>query len=480
MNEADARRVTLLEAVGTAQPPSPHWADTDRAWADRVALEAAGAQAAPDDFLAQRARHALQRLAPRERTAASWLAQPVARAPWIAALALLAFALGVAADSVGPGQRINLLAPPLWGVLAWNALVYLGLLGTLLARALRRGPAAPGPIVRAAQALVRSRRRLPKAGPLRAFASLWAQRSAGLSVLRAETALHIGAAALALGLIGGLYARGLVLDYRAAWESTFLSPGAAHALVATVLAPAAQLSGIALPDTAGFALLQAAHGDARAGAPAAPWIHLLALTLLLIVVLPRALLALASGVRAHSRERRFALPLAEPYFQRLLRMQRGGAAQVGVWPYAVAPSPQATLGLRALLAAVLGARVGLQIAPSVAFGTEDDALPAPPESTSHLIAWFDLNATPEAENHARFVQRLLAAAPAGASVLVLVDEAAFRRRFGALPERLTHRRDAWRRFCEALHTLPVFADLEAGDAAADATALQAALARPVA
>ncbi len=490
MNEAAARQATLLEAYERAQPTSPSWGDDDRAWADRVALEAAGTQAAPDDFLAQRAGHAMQRLALRERAAARWLAQPLWRQQWGVIVAAVAFALGLVADSIGSSQRVNLLAPPLWGVLAWNAVVYLGLLGALLAGLLRRGAATPGPVVRGMQALLRFGRGFSCSGggagkgagdasALRQFASLWGQRSAGLSALRAEAVLHAGAAALALGLIAGLYARGLVLDYRAAWESTFLSPAAAHALVSGVLGPASRLSGIALPDAASFAALQLVHGAASAGAPAAPWLHLFALSLLLFVVLPRALLALLCALRARMQSARFALPLAEPYFQRLLRLQRGSAAQVQAWPYAFTPSAQSVLGLRALLADAFGARVGLQIAAGVAFGAEDNQPPEPAGTTSHAIAWFDLSATPEAENHARFVRQLAAALPAGASVLVLIDEAAFKRRFESMPERLAQRREAWRAMCTELGTLPVFADFEAPEAVANGAALQAALARPV-
>jgi hypothetical protein len=484
MNEAAARQVTLLEAYERAQPASPSWSDDDRTWADRVALEAAGTQAAHDEFLAQRAGHAMQRLAPRERAAARWLGQPLWRSQWSVVVAVVAFALGLLADGIGSAQRVNLLAPPLWGVLAWNAVVYLGLLGALLAGLLRRGAATPGPMVRGVQALLRMGRGVSGSGggkgaggasAARQFASLWAQRSAGLSALRAEAVLHAGAAALALGLIAGLCARGLVLDYRAAWESTFLSPAAAHALVSGVLRPASRLSGIALPDAAAFAALQAVHGDAAAGAPAAPWLHLLGLSLLLFVVLPRTLLALVCALRARLRAARFALPLDEPYFQRLLRLQRGGAAQVQVWPYAFAPSPQAVLGLRALLADAFGARVGLQIAAGLAFGAEDDALPAPASTTSHAIAWFDLSATPEAENHRRFVRQLAAAVPEGASVLVLIDEAAFKRRFEAMPERLAQRREAWRAMCDELGTLPVFTDFDRPESAVIEAALQAAL-----
>ena len=489
MNEAAAREITLLQAFETAQPPSPSWGDDDRTWANRVALEAAGAAAAPDQFIAQRARHALQRLAPRERQAARWLAQPLWRASAVAGLAAIAFVLGGLADSIGAGQRINLLAPPLWGVLAWNAAVYLGLLvaaGVSGARRFGRREsiaAPPGTFRRALHALAGVGRAGPaggaSGGAWQHVTRLWSARSARLASLRGGVALHAAAAALALGLIAGLYARGLVLDYRAAWQSTFLSAPAAHALVSGVLAPASRVSGIGVPDAAGFAGLQVAQGDATSGAPAAPWMHLFALTLALFVVLPRAVLALAGAARAGWCARHFSLPWQDDYFQRLLRLQRGGSAEVQVWPYAYAPSPQAVLGLRTLLADAFGAKVGLQIAPTVAFGAEDDALPAVPGAVSHAVAWFDLSATPEAEHHVRFALQLASAVPAGASVLVLIDEAAFKRRFHAAPERLAQRRDAWRQACERLGTLPVFADFEALALPVVEPALQAALLRPV-
>jgi hypothetical protein len=372
---------------------------------------------------------------------------------------------------------------------AWNVVVYVALIATWLATLLRRGPARPGPLVRGMQAVLRFGRHLPKgsssasktglgsAAALRQFAKLWVARGARLSTLRAETVLHAGAAALALGLIAGLYARGVVLDYRVAWESTFLSPGAAHRLLSFLLAPASKLSGIGLPDAAGFAALQAAHGDTAPGAPAGPWIHLIALTLLLFVVLPRTALALGCGARAAARARRFTLALDTAYFQRLLRLQRGAAAHVEVWPYAWTPSPQATLGLQALVARTFGARVALQIAPTSAFGTEDDAL-AVPEAVTHAIALFELSATPEAESHGRFVRQLIHAAPASAAVVVMVDETAFRQRFQGAPERLGQRREAWQLWSDGLSTRMVFIDLEAPALAEAEAGLQAAYAAP--
>ncbi|MES2991352.1 MAG: DUF2868 domain-containing protein [Pseudomonadota bacterium] len=488
MNEDSARAVTLLQAFETAQPPTPNWGDDDRAWATRLALQDAPANA--PDFIARRAHHALQRLGPREPAAARWLARTLWDWRWVGGVALAGVVLGVLADSIGGGQRINLLAPPLWAVLAWNAVVYLLLIGHALARAFMR-PARGGALLRLTERALRLGRRLPGAadkgavasgsGPaLQAFAAQWLRVSAPLSAARAATLLHAAAAALALGLIAGLYLRGLALDYRVAWESTFLSAGAAHAAVTTLLAPASALSGIALPDAAGFEALRVAHG-APATAPAGPWIHLLALTLALFVVAPRTLLALVAALRAKWHAARFPLPLAEPYFQRLARLQQGDVAQVAVLPYASAPGAHAAAGLQALLVPALGDGTQLRVLATTAFGAEDE-LHAAAEltaGTTLAIALFDLSATPERETQGRFAQQLAARAPAGAATVVLVDETAFAARFAADPARLAQRREAWRAFADSLGTVPVFAHLAAPDTAATTRALQLAMRSPV-
>ena len=479
MNEHGARDVTWLEAFESARPLAPSWSDDDRAWADRVALEAVAAEAPGDEFIAQRANHALQRLGPREPALHRIAGRSAWHGGWIGVIALIAFALGIAADTIGASQRIDLLAPPLWGVLLWNAVVCVLLIVWPLVRLARRAPRPTRPLVRAMERLLRQRHRLPRlsaggsATAVRAFAALWLERSRPLAALRAETALHAGAAALALGLVAGLYARGLVLDYRAVWESTFLDIGAAHSVVTTVFGPAARLSAIALPDEAGFAALRFVHGGAVTGAPAAPWIHLIALTLLGAVVVPRALLALGCAALATMRTRRFALPLDAPYYQRLLRLRKGGPARVSVHPYGSTPTPQATLGLRALLAASLGPRLDVRFAAPVAFGAEDEAAPRVDPDSTHAVALYELGATPEAENQGRFLQALRAAAPPGALLAAVVDATGFTRRFGAVPGRVDERRAAWRAWGETLDTTPAVVDLERAQAAASADLDQA-------
>ena len=103
-----------------------------------------------------------------------------------------------------------------------------------------------------------------------------------------------------------------------------------------------------------------------------------------------------------------------------------------------------------------------------------------PPGTTHAIALFDLAATPESREPGPLPAPPRGAAlPAGAALAVLLDEIArSRRRFAGLGERLAQRRDAWRRWGEALGTVPVALALD-GPAAADAsTRLQAAFAAP--
>jgi hypothetical protein len=226
--------------------------------------------------------------------------------------------------------------------------------------------------------------------------------------------------------------------------------------------------------------LRIAPSTPAAGAPAAPWIHLIALTLALVVVVPRVVLALGCGFAAAWRSRRFALPLDEPYFQRLLRLGAGGAARVVVVPHAATPSPQATLGLRALLAATLGntTRLDVRIAPLVPFGAEDVAPGEISADTTHAIALFDLAATPEADHQTRFLRTLAAALPKGAVLAAIVDASAFARRFAGLDSRVAERREAWRRWSEGAGTAAVTVDLESADAAGAEPYLQAALSSP--
>ena len=110
-----------------------------------------------------------------------------------------------------------------------------------------------------------------------------------------------------------------MLDYRVGWQSTFLDAGTrAPAAVHAAGAGAGAVRVSTLPDVAALQALRLS-ADAPRQPPAAPWIHLYALTLALLV---RAAAAGAGAVGRRARALAAAprpLPLVEPYFQRLLR-----------------------------------------------------------------------------------------------------------------------------------------------------------------
>ncbi len=193
-------------------------------------------------------------------------------AGWLVVLA--AFLLGIGTDAVGSSSHtVNILAPPLLLLMLWNLAVY-------------------GFIV--VNVLSKSRHfKLPKLDPTEAIA-----------LARGTTVMHWAAAALALGALLAMYWRGLVFDYQALWQSTFLSVNSAHQLVRTVLAPAVWLSHIAFgsvfPDLASFEQLRA---PASQGENAGRWIHWYAITVFLVVLLPRCLLALWANRQAQKLQR---------------------------------------------------------------------------------------------------------------------------------------------------------------------------------
>lgn len=490
MNEQAARAATLVRAVETADASGTVWTTDDRAWAGRAAAEVVGAEAPADAFLARRAALAVERLTPRQPGVPRLLRTFAWRA-WIGwAVPLAALALGAATDRLGPSHRVDVLAFPLLALVAWNLVAYVSIALRGLARlagARRAGGALRSWIGRIGRIAPRTVPGALEAGPLGTaaaiFAADWARLAAPLWTARIARVLHASAALLALGAIAGLYLRGIVHEYRAGWDSTFLDADAVARLLSVALAPGAVLTGITLPDAARLEAMR--FGAGGAGEPAADWIHLYAATIGVLVVLPRLLLALVARLLEWRRATRFALPLGEPYYLRLLQGLRELPMRARVIPYGFQPSEPVRLGLEALLARAFGPRTAVVHAPTVAYGAEDALRAAAPRAAaagdSHadvVVALFNLTATPEQENHGAFVAALSAQSGAGSPPLAVVDESAFVGRFADQPRRLDERRDAWRQALASHRIEPVFVDLASPDAAASAAAaLESALHR---
>lgn len=498
MTESEARNALLVRAVELAPAGVVQWSDDDRAWASRAAAEVEGASASGERFVARRAQLALERLAAREpavrhaRRGTDWR-------PWFGwALPALALAAGLATDAIGPSRQVNVLAPPLLAVMAWNLVAYVSIALRALLRL--RGQPERGlvarAITRAAQrAIVPGRdrggrgaddtggRRRARQAVVGRFAADWAAMSAALTTTRVARVLHVSAIAFALGALAGLYVRGLVFEFRAGWESTFLDTDALRATLGIVLEPASMLTGIPLPDAA---RLEAMRFPDTAGERAAPWIHLYAVMVALVVAVPRTLLALYDRAREHRLVRAFAVPASDRYFASLLREHSGEAALVLVVPCHFAPTPQATLALHAMLGTVFGQTLQLVVEEGIDYGEEErvDAVFDATQRAAVVFALFSSSATPEAETHGLLLARLLAHRPPGSELVALVDESAFASRFGGSDATSARRRDerrqAWKRLLAAHECRPVFVDLERDEAAEAGRRVREALDRRIA
>lgn len=474
-----AREVLLLrayEAQNHGDQEDPLWTRADGQWATRVATETAGANASPVSFIEARAHAAMQRLAPRDEGVRRVLASPSWRWGWVAWTVLAALAIGAIVYDIGTHQRIDLLSAPVWVVVAWNLIVYVLLAVAFLRRLVGKGGDG-GRLRRFIGARMASKvsgisRRTPA---LAHYASLWSRVSWPMTVARAGVMLHLGAAALALGLVGGMYLRGLVLDYRAGWQSTFLEAPTVHRWVSTALAPAAAVTGQAVPDEAAVTALRVTAGQ-DANGEAGGWIHLYAATLVLFVVLPRLLLALGSALRSEWLARRLPVNIDDPYHQRLLQQHLLSAARVRVHPHGAMPDATAALGLQRLISRVFGEKAELHLTPAAQYGNEEShVLHSALESDTVKLALFDLSATPELEAQGRFVQKLRERAPRGTSVVMMVDESAFTARFG-LGERGAQRRAAWQSMAQQIGvSQPVFVNLGMIDLEGAASSLESAL-----
>lgn len=471
MDERTALDVTAVRALETGERARDDWTDADRAWASRAAAEVVGEHASPEQFVGRRATLALERLGERDARfvratrALEWR-------PWVGHAAIAgALVLGVAVDRIGGAQTINLLAPPVFLLLAWNLAVYVML---AFAPFVRRRPGETLGALRAALARFASGaastprlRAAERNARYAAMAGDWARLSAPLYAARAARILHFAAAALALGVIAGMYVRGLAFEYRATWESTFLDASQVRALLAAALAPGVWLTGFRVPDVAQVTAIRAPATE-----NAAAWLHLIAATVLAVVVVPRIVLGLLAAMVERRRATRLPVPFAEPYFRRLLRGFRGGAVRVRVVPYSYTPGAPAQAGLEAIVARGFGGSAAILVDAPVAYGA--DALTAR-AGPGHAIALFNATATPERDVHGAFVEMLARDTQATAPVIALVDESAFRARWPGDDARLAERRATWRDALTPTGAAVVFADLATPDLAAAEAALDAAL-----
>jgi hypothetical protein len=471
MDERTARDVLLVRAAEGADSERKLITEADRQHAARAAAELArwsaserGEEASEALFVAKRAELLSTKLKEREPGLVQ-ASRAFAWHPWIGvALPLAAFVFGAYFQQVGNRHHINVLAFPLMTIVVWSLVVYV-LLAVRMVSGVGRGARPLRGPRRWLFGFARRERGLAGA-VLASFLNDWSRASVPLLTARAGRVLHLSAALLALGAIAGLYVRGLVFEYRAGWESTFLDARQVHTLLSFLLTPAASVLGMSFPSVGEVAALR--WPDAT-GENAARWIHWYAVTVGALVVLPRLALAGVARLRERQLSRRFPIALDEPYFRRLLAGFSPYRMQLRVLPYSYTMDEVSLRGLREASRALLGDNTDVSVRPAVPFGAESSAatgLDATDRTVALSAALFNLAATPEHENHGAFLDLLRAAT--GPRLVALVDEASYKRRLGDAPaarDRLAERRSAWSAFCSA-HNVPVaFVDLASPDLA---------------
>ena len=242
--------------------------------------------------------------------------------------AVAALAGGFLLTRLGNERELNLLALPLVGLLLWNAVVMIASLALDLSG--RDGAGATGWLggwMRRAKLMSENESALV-ARVDKEFQKLTQGVVEALAGHRLRRLLHVGAALVAAGSVAGLFAQGWSREYRVVWESTLLDEVGVTRFVGLLFAPASWVFGVEIPMEA-VPAMRRGEGLLTQAAPALPWLQLYGGTLLLGVVLPRLLLAVASAVAEHAVLRRAMLDQGwGAHALRLLRRVEGGGQRL--------------------------------------------------------------------------------------------------------------------------------------------------------
>lgn len=326
MDEAAARRVMLAQAIESADTEGKLLSGLDRDQIDRQAREAAGVGAregapiAPEYFLDVRAQRVIATVAARNPGLASLQDSP-AWQRWVGVgTPVLALFLGVLTDVIANPHRVDLVSLPLLGIVAWNVAIYL----VLIAGMFRTPGTGHRPWLAGLGRWTDGERVLrQRTGNLRATAAgqfhlRWYRATQALHIQRVKRVLHLAAAAWAIGIALSLLARGLVVEYRVGWESTFLDATQVHAILSFLRLPALLLFPFQPFTVQEVAALRFSEGAGAIGG--ARWVYMYVALLLVVVVLPRVILAAVAYARERMLSRRIQVDLGEPYYQRLVSL----------------------------------------------------------------------------------------------------------------------------------------------------------------
>ena len=323
MRQRTLQAVLLVYAIEQSDLGGDALSLEDRTQASREAVDGRRLPAPSDPsaqitgnserFLARRADALLARLRVRSPGIDRILAAAAGPTGLDRSVLLLGLLLGFGI-AFAEGNRIDIFAYPLIGLVLWNLVVYVILIVRTLHWPRQSNEAGDAVAARETAALRRDgffRRWLartyanrvyaridslithsigfnaPLAPGLRRFAADWRELGRPLFRERARRLLHLSAILAAAGLMAGYAIRGLILRQAAGWGNTVFGPVSAHAALATLYGAASAIKRIPIPSAHDLQAL--AWTDAAGGGPAGPWLDLIYWTALLYIVLPRLL-----------------------------------------------------------------------------------------------------------------------------------------------------------------------------------------------
>lgn len=335
--------------------------------------------------------------------------------------------LGLAAYQIGDvAHEFNILAPPALALILWSGFAYL----LIVLRSLFGGKLAEG-----GHTLARmlhdwlSRRGYNISNP-------------DASSLQPEVAwisahLHLFAAGIAAGVVAGIYVRGLVVEYRAVWESTFLQADQVARLLAVLLGPASLVTGIKLPEAGEIELL-------RSGGSAATWLHLWATTVILFCLLPRLALVAWFWMAVNRAASKRSVTQAEPPCD---------LKPLAIIAYCLPGGVTRAENLADELTAPLGAKNRPHVLGSITYGEEESVVSLLDSANDARIAILvGIGTTPEAETHGTLAS-IIAATRHDLTVVLDTDE--WSRRGFDEAARLDARVEAWRQILPDLVSVVV-------------------------
>jgi hypothetical protein len=459
ITERQALEVCMLRSLEQSAGHRAIWTADDAKEATREARDLVSKRGSYTDFLARRARWALERLAERSPDRVIVLRN----LRWGAAFTLcflLTGLLGLLADHLTTRMSVGFIETGLLALIAWNVIFMAYDLLKLALGVFARQSRRASPIGELLSSLYfRFTVQAPHKS-LRHWMSGcqfdWSRLASGLNRYRLSMVLHSLAIAFALGVVLSLHVtatRDFLIP--AVLAGTIDVRPALQQLYSWFMAPGASLFGLSVPSMVAAPVPQARddiQGLAR------QIIDLHAASLVAWVILPRLILLLANVWNVWRLSVNFPLPMKSAYFSALRAIWKNEAVAVLVIPVRNEMSSVEEASLRSISERTYGLGVEVSFAKSLQIGDDPAELTKLLRKRNYVavVPVFNIVATAEEDTHGALLRSIASAGVTQSPIVPIVD-------VSALPagneERLRSRQRQWKQVLEAARLRPLFINL---------------------